>query len=75
MASRTPPYISVQHIWREKCLHEEVHHLGGIRDDNSLANLELWSTSQLSGQHVADKLAWCDWFKAQYVDTQLALLV
>lgn len=38
--------------------HENVHHINGQRDDNRLGNLELWSTSQPSGQRVDDKAAW-----------------
>ena len=35
---------------------EEVHHRNGDRLDNRRENLELWSTSQPRGQHVADKI-------------------
>lgn len=38
--------------------HENVHHKNGNRSDNRPSNLELWSTSQPSGQRIEDKLAW-----------------
>ena len=38
--------------------HENVHHKDGNKINNSPNNLELWSTSQPSGQRIEDKVTW-----------------
>lgn len=49
-------YVMEQHIGRKLHKEETVHHKNGDRHDNSLSNLELFSSRHGPGQRVVDKV-------------------
>ena len=54
------------HLGRALEERETVHHRNGVRSDNRLENLELWSSKHPSGQRVADLVQWAKRILALY---------
>lgn len=50
--------VMERHLLRKLKRHETVHHKNGIRSDNRLRNLELWSSWHPPGQRVSDLISW-----------------
>jgi hypothetical protein len=50
--------IMAEMLGRDLYPGENVHHINGVRDDNRPENLELWVSSQPSGQRPEDLVAW-----------------
>ena len=64
-------FVMEQHLGRALAKDESVHHRNGVRTDNRVENLELWTRSQPSGQRVEDQVRWAEEILRRYAPHRL----
>lgn len=61
-------FVMSESLGRPMLPGENVHHRNGVKTDNRLTNLELWTTHQCRGARVSDLVAWAKEILDTYPD-------